>query len=38
MQDKVDYLSQERMADYASWKFNILAEIKELESHKLVGE
>lgn len=31
MQDRVDYLSDDRMRDYQEWKENILTQIDELE-------
>lgn len=31
MQDKVDYLSEERRLDYLEWKAGIMARIEEME-------
>lgn len=34
MQDRVDYLSDEKRADYQRWKKGILARIKQIENQQ----
>ena len=37
MQDKVDYLSDDRRRDYQEWKKGILSQIEELEKNDRLG-
>ena len=36
MQDRVDYLSEDRRLDFLDWKAGILAKVEELEHNDLV--